>query len=298
MLKRKDIIEILDGDVIFQEQRYVYEYDIRMPYLKGQDLVDLCNRFGLAMQYDSRSRWMYMDELMEHCLQTNQFNDLLKYLFSEQNFEGFPLNDGIEVFQDYYNTAIGFAIERINSILYFGKYELQFIDGNFYVVESGKTPVIDYPTVKLINMEYIHSLRERCENDFLCGNYDSVITKSRTMIEEVLIWILEQNEKTVQSKGDLNKLYNQVKTEFHMSQNKGYDGRVNSLLSGLERIVQSIGEMRNSNSDAHGVGTSRIAIKEREGRLVMNSAMTFCEYIISINESRKNKEMEGNDAKT
>ena len=118
------------------------------------------------------------------------------------------------------------------------------------------------------------------------------------MIEEVLIWILEKNGKTVQSKGDLNKLYNQVKTEFHMSQNKGYDGRVNSLLSGLERIVQSIGEMRNSNSDAHGVGTSRITIKEREGRLVMNSAMTFCEYIVSINESRKNKEMEEDDAKT
>ena len=67
-----------------------------------------------------------------------------------------------------------------------------------------------------------------------------------------------------------------------MQQDKSYDGRVNSLLSGLERIVESIGSMRNSNSDAHGVGSSRIQIKEREARLAMNSAVTFCEYLLSI----------------
>ena len=51
-----------------------------------------------------------------------------------------------------------------------------------------------------------------------------------------------------------------------MRQDKGYDGRVNSLLSGLEKIVQSVAEMRNINSDSHGVGRNRIAIKESEAR--------------------------------
>ena len=157
----------MDGDYVFQEDNEGFDCNISMPYLSGMDLVNLCNMFGLAMQYDSRSRWMYMDELMEHCIQNDNFNSLLKYLFSEQNFEGVCLDMGKEVFQKYYNLVIECVIERINSILYFGKHELQFIDGNFYVVESGKAPVIDFPTVKLINMEYIHGLRERCENDFL-----------------------------------------------------------------------------------------------------------------------------------
>lgn len=111
---------------------------------------------------------------------------------------------------------------------------------------------------------------ERCREDFISGNYDSVITKSRTIIEEVLIYILEEKNEPVMSKGDIGKLYNQVKTILHMQQDKSYDGRVNSLLSGLERIVESIGTMRNSNSDAHGVGSSRIQAPEhREHQYVL-----------------------------
>ncbi|WP_410075287.1 abortive infection family protein [Anaerostipes sp.] len=56
------------------------------------------------------------------------------------------------------------------------------------------------------------------------------------------------------------------------------------MLSGLEKIVQSIAEMRNANSDAHGVGSRRIIIRGCEARLVMNSAITFCEYMISVHD--------------
>ena len=74
---------------------------------------------------------------------------------------------------------------------------------------------------------------------------------------------------------------------YNMRQDKGYDGRVNSLLGGLEKIVQSVAEMRNVNSDSHGVGRNRIAIKESEARLVMNSAVTFSEYILDIYKNHK-----------
>ena len=69
-----------------------------------------------------------------------------------------------------------------------------------------------------------------------------------------------------------------------MQQNSEYDKRVNGLLSGLEKIVQNIGDMRNINSDAHGVGSNRIRIREKEARLVMNSAISFCEYLLWITE--------------
>lgn len=100
---------------------------------------------------------------------------------------------------------------------------------------------------------------------------------------------MEQNQVEVASKGDINKIYNQVKGLYNMRQDKGYDGRVNNLLSGLEKIVQSIAEMRNVNSDAHGVGSKRIMIKECEARLIMNSAITFCEYILEIYKNHKGK---------
>ncbi len=65
-----------------------------------------------------------------------------------------------------------------------------------------------------------------------------------------------------------------------MQQCSTFGKRVNGLLSDLEKIVQNIGDMRNINSDAHGVGSGRIKIREKEARLIMNSAILFCEYML------------------
>lgn len=48
-----------------------------------------------------------------------------------------------------------------------------------------------------------------------------------------------------------------------MHADKDIDRRINTLLSGLEKIVTSIAEMRNANSDAHGVGNRRLNIAEQ-----------------------------------
>lgn len=61
---------------------------------------------------------------------------------------------------------------------------------------------------------------------------------------------------------------------------RGYDGRRNSLLSGLEKIVQSIAEMRNVNSDAYGAGCKRITVKRCRAILVMNIVIAFRKYIL------------------
>ena len=81
------------------------------------------------------------------------------------------------------------AIDKINTILCLGRNELQCIHGNYYVVDTGKVPIIEALNIKLINITYVQGLRERCTEDFVSGNYDSVITKSRTVIVEVLIYI-------------------------------------------------------------------------------------------------------------
>ncbi|WP_248559291.1 abortive infection family protein [Mammaliicoccus sciuri] len=44
-----------------------------------------------------------------------------------------------------------------------------------------------------------------------------------------------------------------VKTELKMKNNRDYDKRINELLSGLNKINDAIGKMRNENSDSHGV---------------------------------------------
>lgn len=67
-----------------------------------------------------------------------------------------------------------------------------------------------------------------------------------------------------------------------MQQNKETDKRINDLLSGLDKIIMSISEMRNKTSDSHGVGNKRIAIKEHHAQLFVNSAMTVADFLISV----------------
>ncbi|MBD8958248.1 MAG: abortive phage infection protein [Holdemanella biformis] len=284
LLRSKDIISILDGDVTIEEKE---NYTVKMPYLSGPKLVEICNIFGLSRKYGSESRWVYLDELLEYVIANNRCDELLRYLFDRDKFRDLLKLKTPEDISNAYEYTLQGVINRINVALYLERHELQCIQGHYYIVEVGKNPVIEATNIKFINLSYVQGLRERCTEDFISGNYDSVITKSRTVIEEVLIFILESNKIPVESKGDLNRIYNQVKGLYNMRQDKGYDGRVNSLLSGLEKIVQSVGEMRNINSDSHGVGRNRIAIKESEARLVMNSAVTFSEYILDIYKNHK-----------
>ncbi|MEH7922508.1 abortive infection family protein, partial [Staphylococcus pseudintermedius] len=90
------------------------------------------------------------------------------------------------------------------------------------------------------------------------------------------------------AKGNLQKLNSMVKTELKMKNNRDYDKRINELLSGLNKINDAIGKMRNENSDSHGVGSKRININRREAKLVMNSAIIICDYILEIFEDNKN----------
>ena len=74
LLRRKDIIAILDGDVTIEEKK---DYSVKMPYLSGPKLVELSNDFGLPRTYGSESRWVYLDDLLEYAIEQNRCDELL-----------------------------------------------------------------------------------------------------------------------------------------------------------------------------------------------------------------------------
>ena len=283
ILLQKDIYELLEGSgsgaslVKFNGKEY------GMPYYSATMLEKLCREFGVTDTLGG-SRWNYVETLMKYAIENQRCDELFRVLFDETRFTNLQDIEDLDDVDKVYKQIIFAAIKQINHFIRLSRNKLIYIDGHFMIVENGKVPVIDTPKLNVRSIPYVQELRERCKADFQSGNYDSVITKSRTMIEEILVQILEENSLDEITKGDVIKLYNQVKSINNMQQTSDKDKRVNSLLSGLERIVQSIAEMRNANSDAHGVGSKRITIRECEARLVMNSAITFCEYIISIHD--------------
>lgn len=292
LLTEKSILAILDGDSKFGSFKVnddEGEVPICMPYLSGSAICEISYKFGLpSSSIRGVSRWQYLDELISYCIENNKISKLLNFLFSKQQF--------YLLLKDYSQDTIDFAhtkivkniIDEINKILFFGENELIKIGENFIIQPIGTTVVPEIPLVKNIDRSYINNILNRSLNDINEGNFDSAITKSRTLLEEVFCYVIEEAAQEPSTKGDIGLLYKQVKQIYNMQQNKDFDKRVNNLLSGLEKILSSISEMRNKSSDAHGLGLNRLKIEEHIARLFVNSSAIMAEFILEVCKRKHN----------
>lgn len=291
LLREKSILSILDGDADFgtlEVNGTDSGIKISMPYLSGPTLCDISNKFGLPVTYGwnggAQSRWAYLDDLLAHCIQHKRESDLLAFLFSKGQFVDKLRGQTPEVIEYAYAQIVNAVIGQINGALYFGGNELVQVGKVFVIRKLGSTVSVAAPSVKTIDRSYITDLSDRAMKDVIDGNYDSAITKSRTLLEEVFCYVIEKKGEEPSESGDIGKLYNQVKQLYNMHQSKDMDKRINGLLSGLEKILSAIAEMRNKGSDSHGVGAKRINIADHHARLFVNSAMTMADFVLAVSE--------------
>ena len=292
LLRSKPILAILDGDTEFGTIQISQTKSIRnaLPYLSGPMLCEISVKFGLPATYSwgggTKSRWEYLDNLLEHCISNNRVSDLLGLLFSKEQFAEVLRGYTPDEIDTTYQKIIATVLDQLNGQLYFGGHELVRVGERFVVQKKGAVATVAAPTVKIIDQSYIVSISERAMKDVSDGNYDSAITKCRTLLEEVFFYAIEKKNETPSTKGDIGKLYSQVKSLYHMHQQKDQDNRINALLSGLEKVLTAISEMRNKSSDAHGAGSNRIKLEEHHARLFVNSAMTMAEVVLSVCEHK------------
>lgn len=291
LLREKSILSILDGDVDFgmlEINGTDSGIKISMPYLSGPTLCEISNKFGLPVTYGwnggAQSRWAYLDDLLAHCIQNKRESDLLAFLFSKGQFVDKLRGQTPEVIEYAYAQIVNAVIDQINGALYFGGNELVQLGKEFVIRKLGSTISVAAPFVKTIDRSYITDLSDRALKDVIDGNYDSAVTKARTLLEEVFCYVIEKKGEAPSESGDIGKLYNQVKQLYNMHQSKDMDKRINGLLSGLEKILSAIAEMRNKGSDSHGVGAKRINIADHHARLFVNSAMTMADFVLAVSE--------------
>lgn len=291
LLREKSILSILDGDKDFGKIKINgvdSDIEASMPYLSGPILCNISNNFGLPVFYGwnggAKSRWEYLDDLLSHCIQNNKESDLLAFLFSKGQFVDKLKGKTPEIIEYAYEKIIDIVIDQINRVLYFGGNELVRVGDLFVIREIGSNVSLDIISIKRMDKSYITSLSDRAMKDVIDGNYDSAITKSRTLLEEVFFYVIEKKGEQPNESGDIGKLYNQVKQLYNMHNNKNTDIRINKLLSGFEKIISAIAEMRNKASDSHGVGVKRIKISEHHARLFVNASITMADFILAVSE--------------
>lgn len=286
VLQNRTIIDILIGDVV------VYE-DYRLPYYSGSKLCELSTMFGLPKTYvwggQNLSRWEYMRDLLSFVEKSNKMNDLLLYLFTFQRFESLNLVGTTDEIKTTYSNIVNGAIAKINEKLLFSGVQLRVLNNQFVLLKTSEEVVVEAPKVKVVTYQYIQELPDRIRDDIQNKDFDSVVTKSRTLLEEVFIYIIEKSTKErYSSKGNIQTIYAEVKDLLNMRQQNDWDKRVNDMIGGINKIIDAIGSMRNMNSDAHGVGVGRLTIKEREARMIASSAIMVAEYVLSVFQQDRN----------
>lgn len=287
LLINRKIIDVLIGDVKLYGE-------FSLPYMSGPELCQVSTTFGLARTYTwgnrgvaNKSRWEYMQDLMKHLNPQGRIPDLLSYLMQQVRFKNLIGVGDIQKVDETYKGVIKSAIDAINAQLVIARVELRLVNKTFVLTRAGEEVVIETPKVKNITSQYIRELLDRIKDDLDNKDYDSVITKSRTLLEEVLIFIIEKMTfERYKSSGDLVKMYQDATELLNMRQKSDWDKRINELLGGLHKIVNAISSMRNMNSDAHGAGSGRINIKKREALLAAHSSMMLAEYWLSVFEKR------------
>lgn len=259
-----------------------------MPYLSGKDLCELSSLFGLPIigpNYKQLlSRWQYLDNLLEHCIKNKTCSDLLSYMFSKESFSKMLSGHDDKEIDKAHEKILSTIIEKINDVLCYGGNELVVTGNKFSIRKISSKVEISTPKIKNIDREYIKNISVRAMRDIDQRDYDSAITKSRTLLEEIFCYVIEKKNNIPSDSGNIGTLYKEVTKLYNMHTDANTDKRINKLLSGLNSIVSAIAEMRNKNSDAHGVGANRISINEHHARLFVNAAISMADFIISVQQ--------------
>ena len=135
---------------------------------------------------------MYIHDLMIYLNKQGRIPELLSRLFDMQYFDELSKLSSPSLVETTYRNIVEGALNKINLSLILAKKELRVHNNRFDIVEIGKAPVFNTPKVREITRNYIRELPERIKDDIVNKDFDSVITKSRTLLEEVLIFIIEK----------------------------------------------------------------------------------------------------------
>ncbi|KOR11872.1 hypothetical protein AMC75_12075 [Staphylococcus carnosus] len=103
--------------------------------------------------------------------------------------------------------------DHINKILSFSNKKLAKNSRGYKIIDiSDQETLMSAQDIKqTIDAPYVHELYERIKQSLNDGEYDSVITQCRTLIEEIYVYVLEMNDKNYKSNGNINKQSQEIK---------------------------------------------------------------------------------------
>lgn len=287
LLQQRDIINtMIDGKFL--------------PYLSANNIKDLGMQFGynLKKMKEPVSRWKLMEKFLINLHIDNRTNELLNYLVSpiflkdeikEKNSINFSqINVDSQkqiIINQKRNEIIETILKHFNEQLIFSNKKMFFNNEIFSISDVSSAPkVIEHKD--RIDNAYITSLVDKGQNDLLDKDFDSVITKARTLLESIFLQIIFDHQQEIKQNGNIMQYRNKVHEILGMSKTKDWNPNVTKMVGSLNTLVSTISELRNNNSDAHA-STTRMKINEAEAELILNSSVMIGIYYLKVSDRHK-----------
>lgn len=247
-----------------------------LPYKKGHELVDFFVGFGANDVYSEGfpSRWQYTEDKVREFNNTKTLKSIIENSVDPR--------DLIDLESD-----VPEIIKSINDYLKFDGYELNKV-GEFYKIHDAKGIIVEPETVQGLSHEFIKEQIGKCQNKIDQGDFNGAITNARSLVEAVMIEIIETHTgEEVKNGGKLENLFKKVKKILNLTIDpKVLPPTIIQILSGLDSITGGLAGLSNNSGDRHA---NKFKTKKHHAKLAVNSSMTLVDFLLDSMEYQNNK---------
>lgn len=244
------------------------------PYISGLNLVELFNKHGFndTSENMTPSRCKYAEIKIRELNGKKGLKQLVENIIDPRKF----ISSAI---------SIENAIEQMNNFLKYDKYELRKV-GHFYRVFDFNDTLVTSETIKEINHEFVGEQIQKFQTKIHEGDYSGAITNARTLVEAILIEIIEKHKgMEVENSGKLPILYKQVAKILKLESDKSkMPDTIIQILSGLDSITNGLAGLSNDAADRHA---NKFRTEKHHAKLSVNCAMTLCDFLIDSLQYQK-----------
>jgi len=116
---------------------------------------------------------------------------------------------------------------------------------------------------------------------------EGAITLARTLLEDVIKWLLAKQGVKHDGKADLPALYRLIAVDLRLAPDAYAEEVFKRILGSCQSVVESLGTLRNRLSDAHSSGPLRAKPHGRHAELAVNLSGTMATFLIATWEARQ-----------
>jgi hypothetical protein len=249
------------------------------PYRSGPQLVKFFNELGSNDVYAQGfpSRWQFAENRIREYNDTAELKKVILSALDPRDF----LDKKIDIQS---------AVNHINQFLEYDGYEIVIYGKGYDVIDNARSEILLDIQLELnqLSHQFIKEQVEKCRTKISQADNDGAITNARSLVEAVLIAIEKELDVNVPSyDGNLPKLYKRVQKHLNLSpDNNSISQSLQQTLTGFISIIDGLSGLSNKMGDRHA---REYKPSKHHAVLLVNSAMTFSNFIFDTYAYQKNK---------